>query len=353
MSDIDNILSAYDYDFPEELIAKVPASPRDAARLMVFDRNTGSMEESFFSDIVGFIPERSVIVFNRTKVIPARFSIRKTSGGSAKLLYVGIEDDLVKVMSDRKLDIGTVVSAASDIDIIVERQDGKYFFIRFPENFFIDGKFSVAMFHSFLFKNGETPLPPYIKNTPLEESELREEYQSVFAEEEGSVAAPTASLHFTEELIGKIKEAGHEICFITLHVGLGTFAPLSAENISSGTLHEEWYEIPEDALAVINRAREEGRSVIAVGTTSIRTLESAADDKGKIIKASGFTNLFIREGYRFKVVKGIITNFHVPRSSLLMLVSAFAGRDNVVRLYKKAITDGFRLFSFGDGMIII
>lgn len=354
MSDIDleKILSRFDYEFPEELIAKSPASPRESARLLSYSKKDDSVHLGTFADLPDLLPKNSLIVLNETKVVPAKITLRKSTGGAFRVICIGVEGDLIKVMSDRKLNINSVVNSVSGVSFDVARQDGRYYFLR-PLSYFAEGKnISLPELYGFLFDNGETPLPPYIKNSPLSEKDLREEYQSVFAMNEGSIAAPTASLHFTDDLIARLKEKGHEVCFVTLHVGLGTFATLTEKNISENRLHEEQYDIPEKTIGMIIKAKMEGCPVIAVGTTALRALESSADHEGNIVKPSGTTDLFITEGYRFRVVSGMITNFHVPRSSLLMLVSALIGRKKIMELYNMAIREKMRLFSFGDGMLM-
>jgi len=350
--DIEKILSEYDYEFPEELIAKSPASPRESARLLSYSKKDDSMRFDTFAELPDLLPKNSLIVFNETKVVPAKITLHKDTGGAFRVICIGVEEDLIKVMSDRKLNIGSVVTSVSGVSFDVARQDGRYYFLR-PLSYFTGGKnISLPEFYGFLSDNGETPLPPYIKNSPLSEKDLREEYQSVFAMNEGSIAAPTASLHFTDDLITRLKEKGHECCFVTLHVGLGTFATLSEKNIAEKKLHEEQYDISEETASMISRAKKEGRPVIAVGTTALRALESSADEEGNIVKPSGTTDLFITEGYHFRIVNGLVTNFHVPRSSLLMLVSALIGRKKIMELYGAAIGEKMRLFSFGDGMLI-
>jgi S-adenosylmethionine:tRNA ribosyltransferase-isomerase len=221
------------------------------------------------------------------------------------------------------------------------------------KGYLLKPNFPITQIYDILEKHGTTPIPPYIKNPNLEEQKLREDYQTIFAKHQGSVAAPTASLHFSEKLIEKIKSAGIQIEYVTLHVGLGTFAPLTEDHIKSGNLHEEWYEVSTDTAERLNQAKEQGKIIIPVGTTSTRTLESASDENHKLKKLTGTTTLFIQENYQFKFADSIITNFHVPKSSLLMLVSAFATRKKLLEIYKTAITKNYKLFSFGDGMLIL
>ena len=342
---LEGLLKKYDYEAPEELIAQEPASPRDSARLMVYDRAKSAVSFSQFTNLIDYLPTNAVLVFNRTKVLPARLIVKKPTGGRVKIIYLESENQLIKVMADRKLDIGSKLQLTDRIYFEVIRQDGKFYFLK--------PSFPTAKLFSVLDKYGITPIPPYIKHSPLKEKDLREKYQTVFAAERGSVAAPTASLHFTKRLMQKIKKSGISARFITLHVNLGTFAPLTEEHLESGKLHSEYYEILKNDANFLNKAKKSGRPIIAVGTTSVRALESAASADGKISAKAGHTDIFIREGYTFKFVDGLITNFHVPKSSLLMLVASFIGRQKLFRLYKLAIQKKFKLFSFGDGMLIL
>lgn len=348
--EFETLLSEYDYAYPEELVATVPAEPRDMARLLVYSKESGEIKESDFRHLPEFLPPNSLLVFNETKVLPARLTLLKKTGGRVKALVVSLEGGLIKVMADRKLLIGESLLLSGRV-FKVERQEEKYFFLAPPEEFLDGSGINIPAFYGFLESVGDVPLPPYIKQTPLGRDELLKKYQTVFAKTPGSVAAPTASLHFTEKLLDELRAAGHEIQFITLHVGLGTFAPLTEENVLSGYLHKEYYKIPADVASAIAKAKKEGRRVIAVGTTATRALESSADEEGDIIRPTGETQLFIREGYRFRIVDGLVTNFHVPRSSLMMLVAALLGREKLLELYRFAVSRRFKLFSFGDGML--
>ncbi len=344
-SDLDKILKQYDYSIPKELIAQEPARQRDSAKLLIYDKKSKEVNFDNFLNLPKYLPKKSLLVFNNTKVIPARLTITKPTGGKARILYTKTKNGLIEVMSDRKLDIGSKLALSPTISFLVKNQSDKYYYLKpsFPIN---------RLFY-ILDKYGITPIPPYIKHSPLSEKELREEYQTIFAHQKGSVAAPTASLHFTKRLFKKLERAGIRIEFITLHVGLGTFASLTEENLEKGRLHEEYYSISKKTAGIINDTSKKGGKIIAVGTTAVRALESSAHDKK--IKANRLqrkTSLFIREGYKFKIIDGMITNFHVPKSSLLMLVSALIGREALIKLYKKAISKKFRFFSFGDGMII-
>lgn len=339
-------LERFDYSFPAELVAQAPARPRESARLLVYRRDSQRIALDTFANLGRYLPAGSVLVFNRTKVIPARFSVTKPTGGRAELLYVGQADDgLISAMSNRRLATGSRLCLAGRHFLTVVDRPGKLYRLR-PE-------FPISRLPALLEKHGQAPLPPYIKDSPLSEAERRRQYQTVFAKERGSVAAPTASLHFSRRLLSELRHQGIDQRYVTLHVGLGTFAPLTEEQLSSGRLHLEEYRIAPQTAAYLNRAKRAGRPIIAVGTTVCRTLESAADENGQLTRLAGQTDLFIREGHHFRFIDGLITNFHVPKSSLMMLVSALIGRKPLLRLYDTAIQERFRLFSFGDGMLII
>ncbi len=344
--DFQEALSAYDYQFPNALIALAPAHPRDSARLLVLDRASGEMQFSTFHDIAKFLPEKSVLVLNETKVIPARLHLTRTTGGKVSVLSLGVTaHGFLRVLSPKKLREGEFLQLHGKEGFVVKNVDQK--------EWLLEANFPISKFQKEMEKFGTMPLPPYIKHTPLTEQEIKREYQSVFAKDPGSIAAPTASLHFTKKLLTDLEKQGHTIIRVTLHVHLGTFSPLTEEQWKSGKLHTEEYHITPRAVRSLEKAKSAGRTIIAVGTTVARTLESAMDSRGHITTPSGATNLFIREGYRWKMVSGLITNFHVPKSSLLMLVSTFAGRERVLEAYKQAIAKDFRLFSFGDGMLIL
>lgn len=340
---LETLTKEYDYAFPGSLIARKPASPRDSAKLLVYDRANGSVVETTFARIGDHLPKGAVLVFNQTKVLPARLEVTKPTGGTARILYIDTAGDLMRVMSDRKLVIGTSVSIAKGPSLTIVRQEEKYYFLR--------PSFPLKQLESVFERYGHTPIPPYIKGSPLKENELRKKYQTVFAKHAGSVAAPTASLHFTNRLIEKLKRSGIDIQFITLHVNIGTFAPLTQEHIDTGALHTESYEIDARTATFLNKAKSKGRPIIGVGTTVIRALESATQE-GHLKMLSGKTNMFIKDGYTFKFVDAMITNFHVPQSSLLMLVAALIGKERLFELYRLAIRKKFRFFSFGDGMLL-
>jgi S-adenosylmethionine:tRNA ribosyltransferase-isomerase len=341
---LEKTLEKYNYSVPPNLIAQKPAHPRDSAKLLVYDKKSKKVDFDNFINLDKYLPKNTVLVFNDTKVVPARLTVTKPTGGKARILYTETKNGLMEVMSDRKLDIGSRIILSPTINFLVKNQSGKYYHIKpsFPIN---------RLFYV-LNKYGKTPIPPYIKHSPLSESKLRQEYQTIFAKTKGSVAAPTASLHFTKRLFEKLKTAGIGVEFITLHVGLGTFAPLTEENLKTGKLHKEFYSINPITAKRLNQYKKERRPIIAVGTTAARTLESAVNNRLQITNLRSETKLFIQEGYKFKFIDGMITNFHVPKSSLMMLVSALVGRKNLLNLYKKAIAKKLRFFSFGDGMLI-
>ena len=341
-------VSDFDYHLPEELIAKFPAEPRDSSRLLVLHRDTGKIEHRIFRDIVEYLTPGDVLVINDTKVIPARLFGRLETGGKVETLLVRqVKPGEWEVMArpSRKLKPGKKIIYDEELEGTVTgySEEGKRFI-----------KFALKSNKDFMEKLseiGHIPLPPYIERE--ETPEDREKYQTVFASKEGAVAAPTAGLHFTEELLKKIADMGVIIKNVTLHVGPGTFKPVKVENVEEHKMDYETYNVPKDTAEEINRAKEEGRRVIAVGTTVVRTLESAADETGKVKAGGGSTNLFIYPGYRFKVIDALITNFHLPRSTLIMLVSAFAGRERILNAYKEAVKTGYRFYSYGDAMFIV
>jgi len=328
-------LEKYNFNLPKELIAKKPASPRDAAGLLVYSRKDKKIVCDKFLNIGKYLPKNAVLVFNKTKVIPARIFLKKETGGRVEVLYLEEKGGAIEALTNRKLPIGSKLYFGSR-EILSVKGQRKNIYCLEP---------LIADIKGFFQKHGRMPIPPYIKNTSLPEKELREKYQAVFAERPGSSAAPTASLHFTKRLLKKLKESGLGMEFVVLHVGLGTFAPLTQENIEKGKLHEEYYEMSRKTYSFLRKAKKQGRPIIAVGTTVARALESG--------KLSGKTDLFIRPGYDFKMTDGLITNFHLPRSSLLMLVVAFAGRKEILDIYNKAIKNKFKFYSFGDGMLIL
>jgi S-adenosylmethionine:tRNA ribosyltransferase-isomerase len=341
-------VSDFDYHLPKELIAKYPVEPRDAARMLVLHRETGQIEHRTFRELVRYLKEGDLLVLNDTKVIPARLFGRLPTGGKVELLLVRqVEPNLWEVMAKpaRKLKEGKSVLFDDELRAVVRGYAGKG--RRIVE-------FQLSSEKSFMEKLqevGKVPLPPYIERE--EGPRDRELYQTVFASKEGAVAAPTAGLHFTAELLNKLKEKGIIIKTLTLHVGPGTFKPVKVEEVEEHEMDYETYFVPPDTAEEVNRAKEEGRRVVAVGTTVVRTLESAADESGKVRSGEGTTNLFIYPGYKFKVVDALITNFHLPRSTLIMLVSAFAGRERVLNAYEEAVKKGYRFYSYGDAMLIL
>ncbi len=359
MNNLQKLLQKYDYKLPSQLVALQPANPRDSARLLVCNRKNNELQTDTFANLAKYLPPKSIIVFNQTKVIPARLELTKPTGGKVRILFLEKGSGFIKVLADRKINIGdNLLLNKKPFFIVLKKQN---------EKFTLKPLFPLSNLNSILQKYGQTPIPPYLKHTKLSEIALRKNYQTIFARAIGSVAAPTASLHFTKNLLAKLKKAGHQIEFVTLHLNLGTFAPLTQEQLQNGQLHHESYFINKNTAKRLNKAKYEGRQIIAVGTTVVRTLESASDviaclpagRRGqkkqslvKLTKLTGSTNLFIQPGYKFKFVDNLITNFHVPKSSLMMLVAAFYGRAKLLKTYKLAIKKRFRFFSFGDGMLI-
>ena len=334
------------YDLPPELIAQTPLKDRSASRLMVLDRENKTVTHKHFYDVLDYINEGDLLVMNNTRVIPARlYGVKEGTGGKIEfLLLKRLEDDIWEVIlkPGRRARKGTRFVFGDGIltaEIIEEKEDGGRLV-----KFFYDG-----IWEEILDKLGEMPLPPYIKEKLAD----KERYQTVYSKIEGSAAAPTAGLHFTEELLEKIKEKGANIAFVTLHVGLGTFRPVSVDNVENHVMHSEYYEIDEKTADLINETKRNGKRVIAVGTTSVRTLETCAKDDGTVEPKSGETKIFIYPGYKFKAVDALITNFHLPESTLLMLVSALYEKDSILSAYKEAVEKEYRFFSFGDAMIIV
>lgn len=332
----------FDYDLPPELIAQHPMEPRDHSRLMVVDKNTGEIEHKHFYDICDYLRADDLLVFNDTRVIPARLHGVKDTGARVEVLLlsrINNTDWEALVKPGKKLRVGSKVIFSSELTCeIVSNTDFGGRVIRFD---------FAGAFEEILDRLGETPLPPYI-TAPLED---KERYQTVYSRESGSAAAPTAGLHFTPELMDKIKKIGAEEVFVTLHVGLGTFRPVSTENIDDHVMHREFYHISPETARKINEAKSMGRRIVAVGTTAVRTLE-AAGSSGVIQSGSNWTNIFIYPGYKFCFVEALITNFHLPQSTLLMLVSALSNREIMLRSYEIAVKEKYRFFSFGDAMFI-
>ena len=333
------------YDLPEELIAQHPAEPRDSSRLMVYHRDTKNVEHRIFRDITEYLRPGDALVINETKVIPARLFGKKegTDREVEFLLLNKLTQDTWQILMrpGKKLRIGDRVYFGEKLtgEVLEKQADGVTI-----AKFYFNG-----IFETILDEYGNMPLPPYI----YEKLEDKTRYQTVYAKEQGSAAAPTAGLHFTPELLEKIRAMGVKIVPILLHVGLGTFRPVKVEDVEKHTMHSEYYSVSPEAAGIINETRANGGRVVAVGTTSVRTLESASRDDGTLEAKSGNTNIFIYPGYRFKCVDCLITNFHLPESTLIMLVSALIGREETLGLYKLAVEEKYRVFSFGDAMLVV
>lgn len=340
-------LEEFDFYLPEELIAQTPLLKRDTSKLLTINRKENTYEHKVFSDIIDYFNPGDTLVLNNTRVMPARLYGQKKDTGAAieVLLLKNKEHNMWEclVKPAKRIKVGSIVSFGDGImeaECVKVLDDGfRYFEFKYE-----------GIFQERLDELGTMPLPPYIKERLTD----KERYQTVYSKEVGSSAAPTAGLHFTNELLDKIKQKGVNIVYLTLHVGLGTFRPVSVENIEDHDMHSEYYTLDKEAANVINETKKNGGRVFSVGTTSTRTLETIArDNDGKIVPASGWTNIFIYPGFEFKCVDGLITNFHLPKSSLIMLVSAFYNREKVLELYKIAVENKYRFFSFGDAMIII
>lgn len=335
----------FDFELPEELIAQHPILKRDESRMMVLDRNTGEIEHKNFFDILDYLKEGDTLVLNDTKVIPARlFGVKEDTNAHVELLLLkNIENDnwecLVKPA--KRVKEGTIISFGEGLlkaKCIGIGEEGIRIF-----TFIYEG-----LFYELLDKLGTMPLPPYIR----EKLSDKDRYQTVYAKNIGSAAAPTAGLHFTEELLEKIKSKGIDICYVTLHVGLGTFRPVNVEDVTKHTMHSEYYTIDDSVAEKLNKAKLEGRRIIAVGTTSTRTLETVFKKYGEFKECSGWTNIFIYPGIKVEAIDGLITNFHLPKSTLIMLVSAFSSKEIILNAYKIAVNNKYRFFSFGDCMFI-
>ena len=338
--------SDFYYDLPKELIAQTPVEPRDSSRLLVLDRSSGSVEHRRFSDIIDYLNEGDLIVANDSRVLPARiYGIKDETGARVEFLLLrqisGNRWETLckpgkKAREGAHFTFGDGLLTAT---VAAVKDDG---------NRVVDFDCDESFFAT-LDKIGQMPLPPYI----TEELKNKERYQTIYSHELGSAAAPTAGLHFTEELMERIRQKGVNIAYVTLHVGLGTFRPVKVDDVTKHKMHSEHYEIPEETARLINETKAHGGRVIAIGTTSCRTLESVATQYGEIKPCEGFTDIFIYPGYQFKVLDGLVTNFHLPESTLIMLVSAFAGYDNVMNAYQIAVKEKYRFFSFGDAMAIL
>lgn len=337
--------SDFYYDLPQELIAQTPVEPRDSSRLLVYNRADGSIEHKHFYDVIDYLHKGDVLVVNNTKVLPARiYGTKDKTGGHVEFLLLKRIDYThweVILKPGRIAKPGAVFHFGDKLSATVQSigEDGS----RIVE-FSFDG-----VFENILAEVGEMPLPPYIK----EKLSDKTRYNTVYSKIDGSAAAPTAGLHFTPELIQKLKQKGVEFVEVLLHVGLGTFRPVKVDDVTQHHMHSEFYSVSEQAAEAINKAKSEGRRVICVGTTSVRTVESAADSDGKVVAGSGNTDIFIYPPYKFKVVDALITNFHLPESTLIMLVSALCSREEILHVYNVAVEEKYRFFSFGDAMLIL
>ena len=338
-------VSDFNYNLPKELIAQVPIKDRDQSRLMVLDRKNKTIEHKIFKDIIDYLEPGDCLVRNNTKVIPARlYGVKEETGANVEfLLLKRIDGDIWEVMvkPGKKLMPGVRVEFGNGLlkAEVLEKLEGGNRKVNFEYN---------GIFNEILNEIGLMPLPPYIH----EKLKEKDRYQTVYAKYEGSAAAPTAGLHFTDELFEKLKEKGVEVANVTLHVGIGTFRPVKVENIEEHDMHSEHFYIKAEDAEKINKAKREGHRVIAVGTTSCRVLESVADDNGYVKEVEGDTNIFIYPGYKFKCLDALITNFHLPESTLIMLVSALAGKDFIMQAYEEAVKEQYKFFSFGDAMFI-
>lgn len=337
-------ISYFDYNLPEKCIAQIPAEPRDSSRLMVLNPKEHTIEHRHFFQLGDFLKKGDVLIFNDTRVIPARLiGTRSQTGGKVEVFLLRQIDRnqweaLVK--PGKKVRIGSIVHFDDELSCeVIDYTDFGGRIVKFIYN---------GVFEEILDRLGSVPLPPYIH----EKLEDRERYQTIYSRVKGSAAAPTAGLHFTEKLMQELRGRGVQFGFITLHVGLGTFRPVHANVIEDHVMHREFYSVPIETAALIHAAKDEGRRVIAVGTTSIRTLEASAARTGTVDAGAGWTDIFIYPGYQFKIVDAVITNFHLPKSTLIMLISAFAGREFTLEAYRMAVEEEYRFFSFGDAMMI-
>ncbi|MGE6259540.1 tRNA preQ1(34) S-adenosylmethionine ribosyltransferase-isomerase QueA [Heyndrickxia sporothermodurans] len=337
----------FDFNLPESLIAQTPLKNRSDSRLMVLNKETGDLRHTVFKQITEFLRPGDCLVLNDTKVLPARlFGVKEDTGAKIEVLLLKqIEDDqwetLVKPAKRIKAGSEIVFGEGKLKATCIEEKEHGGRILQFHYE---------GIFYEVLESLGEMPLPPYIK----EQLDDRDRYQTVYARESGSAAAPTAGLHFTKELLEEIKKMGVHIAFITLHVGLGTFRPVSVEEVNEHEMHAEFYQVSEETAQLLNQVKNEGGRIISVGTTSTRTLETiASTNNGQIVASSGWTDIFIYPGYEFKGIDGMITNFHLPKSTLIMLVSALAGREHVLHAYEEAVKEKYRFFSFGDAMLIV
>jgi S-adenosylmethionine:tRNA ribosyltransferase-isomerase len=335
----------FDFDLPEELIAQTPLEKRDNSRMLVLDKKTGEIEHKNFYDLIDLLDENDVLVLNDTKVIPARlYGVKEETNALIEILMLKeCENNTWECLAKpaKRVKVGTIISFGDGLlkaKCIREDNEGiRVFKLEYE-----------GILYEILDKLGEMPLPPYIH----EKLEDKNRYQTVYAKNIGSAAAPTAGLHFTKELMEKLKEKGVQIAYVTLHVGLGTFRPVAVEDINDHKMHSEFYMMNKETADLLNKAKKEGKRIISVGTTSTRTLETIVNLYGEFKECSGWTDIFIYPGYEFKAINALITNFHLPKSTLVMLVSALAGRKNILNAYQEAINNKYRFFSFGDSMFI-
>ena len=343
------LLEEFNYELPENLIAQVPSQKRDMSKMMVLDKNEKTIEHRHFCDITEYLDENDFLVLNNTKVIPARLYAKKDTGALIEIFLVReVKKDIwvALIKPSKRVKSGLILEVSEDLSVeVLEKDDDKWLVkLLYSGNIF-----------EILDKVGNIPLPPYIERKMTSEEYKKldfERYQTVYAQKEGAVAAPTAGLHFTEEILQKLDTQGTKHCFITLNVGLGTFKPVKCENILDHKMDSETFEITQEASNAINEAKKAGKNIVAVGTTSVRTLETVMNKYGKIIPVQDHSELFIYPGYKFKIVDKLITNFHLPKSTLLMLVSALAGKDYIFSAYKEAIKEKYRFYSYGDCMLI-
>lgn len=338
------LVSDFDYYLPEELIAQHPIEPRDNSRLLVLDRTTGKLADQNFYNLPEYLQPGDTLVFNNTKVIPARLMGTKAeTGGRIEVFLlnrVAGDEWETLVKPGKRARPGTIIEFSPELKCeVLKTTDFGGRIVRFSYE---------GIFEEILDRLGEMPLPPYIKARLAD----KDRYQTVYARERGSAAAPTAGLHFTPQLLAKLEQQGINLAFVTLHVGLGTFRPVSVDNITEHVMHREYYSVSQETADIINKTKQSGRRVIAVGTTAVRTLETATAN-GMVESKSGWTDIFIYPGYEFKIIDALITNFHLPQSTLLMLISALANREQILAAYQHAVAERYRFFSFGDAMLIL
>jgi S-adenosylmethionine:tRNA ribosyltransferase-isomerase len=336
--------SDFDYNLPEELIAQTPLEKRDTSKLLVLNKETGEIEHKHFTDIIDYLNKGDVLVLNDTKVIPARlYGVKEETKAAIELLMLkDLGNDTWECLTKpaKRIKVGTIVDFSDKLKAeCIEVKDEGIRIFKLIYN---------GILYEILDELGEMPLPPYIH----EKLKDKDRYQTVYAKNAGSAAAPTAGLHFTEELMNKLKDKGVEIEYVTLHVGLGTFRPVNVSDVKNHKMHSEYYQMSKETAMALNKAKKEGRNIISVGTTSVRTLETIMNLYGEFKECSGWTTIFIYPGYEFKAIDKLITNFHLPKSTLVMLVSALAGKENIMNAYKEAVDNKYRFFSFGDSMFI-